>query len=288
VPALRGRDRARRAEADATIPATAPDNTTFAPGLRLLPSDLREDAYRLYSLLRKLDDLVDEDQLDAAERVQAVEQWVQGKPTTTPETQLLTDLSRRHRMPAEAILDFCRAMRHDIARQTIQTEDDLERYCQRAGGSVGIMIARILGLTGHTGEAKMAMLGRAMQRTNIARDIDEDASHGRLYVAQSTIERFGPPRPGVRAALLRDQISRADALYDQAADAVSMLPRGKRAMALSIALYREILRQIERQGYGKRPGCVAVPAWRRQALIVKHRLPILSGLNSVDCSRRLR
>lgn len=253
--------------------AIAPDNTTFAPGLRLLPTDLREDAYRLYSLLRKLDDLVDEDQPNAAERVQAVEQWVQDKPIRTPETQLLTDLSRRHRMPTQAILDFCRAMRHDIARETIYTEDDLERYCQRAGGSVGIMIARILGVTGEAGEAKMATLGRAMQRTNIARDIDEDASHHRVYIAQTTIERFGPPAPGARADLLRDQIARADALYDQTADAVTLLPRGRRAMALSTALYREILRQIEREGYGKRPGSVVVPAWRRNLLIAQHRLP---------------
>lgn len=277
MPAFRRRDRSHCGDAIAPAAATAPDGTTFAPGLRLLPPDLRADAYRLYNLLRKLDDLVDEDQPDASERVLAVEEWVQGKLITTPETQQLTDLSQRHRMPAGAILDFCRAMRHDIARETIHTEDDLERYCQRAGGSVGIMIARILGVTGEAGEAKMATLGRAMQRTNIARDIDEDATHGRLYIAQATIERFGPPVPGARTNLLRNQISRADSLYDQAADAVTLLPRGKRAMALSIALYREILRQIEREGYGQRPGRVVVPTWRRNLLIIKHRLPVISA-----------
>lgn len=271
--ALHGRGRSRRVDLDAITAAIAPNNTTFAPGLRLLPADLREDVYRLYSLLRKLDDLVDEDQPEAAERVAAIEQWVQGKPILTRETQLLNDLSQRHQMPADAIMDFCRAMRHDIARESIHTEVDLERYCQHAGGSVGIMIARILGVADAVGDAKMATLGRAMQRTNIARDIDEDAQHSRVYIAQTTIDLFGPPIPGARTDLLRDQIARADALYDQAADATSLLTRGRRAMALSTALYREILRQIERDGYGKRPGCTVVPAWRRNLLIAKHRLP---------------
>lgn len=276
-----GASRERRdepdADADSAITATAPDDTTFAPGLRLLPADLQEDAYRLYSVLRKLDDLVDEDQPNAADRVRAVERWAESESVKTPETALLADLSRHHQMPTEAILDFCRAMWHDIAREVIQTEEDLERYCQRAGGSVGIMIGRILGVTGTAAEAKMATLGRAMQRTNIARDIDEDAAQGRCYVAQSTIERFGPPTPGARADLLRDQIARADALYDQATDAAALLPRGKRAMALSVALYREILRQIERDGYGKRRGCAVVPTWRRKLLIAKYRLSILLG-----------
>ena len=116
----------------------------------------------------------------------------------------------------------------------------------------------------------MATLGRAMQRTNILRDMDEDAAHGRLYIARSTIERFGAPTPGARAELVRDQIARADDLYEEAADATSLLARGQRSMALCTTLYREILRQIERDGYGCTPGRTTVPAWRRRLLIAKH------------------
>jgi phytoene synthase len=163
-------------------------------------------------------------------------------------------------------------MRHDIARADIHTEDDLELYCQRAGGSVGIMLARILGSSRPGAEAKMATLGRAMQRTNILRDIDEDATRDRAYIARSTIERFGAPTPGARADLLRDQIARADELYEQAAGATSLLARGQRGMELCTTLYREILRQIERDGYGRTPGRAVVPVWRRQLLIAEHRL----------------
>ncbi|MGA9877102.1 MAG: squalene/phytoene synthase family protein [Solirubrobacteraceae bacterium] len=249
-----------------------PDQSTLAPGLRLLPISIRSDVYGLYDVLRKLDDLVDNDQPQAAQRLDAVEAWARGEPADTYETRILTDLSQRHKLPKHALLEFCQGMRHDIAHAVIHTEEDLELYSQRAGGSVGIMLTRLLGSTHPEAETKMATLGRAMQRTNILRDIDEDATHNRLYIAQSTIKRFGAPVPGARADLIRDQIARADALYEQANEATSMLASGQRGMALCTTLYREILRQIERAGYGRTPGRVVVPAWRRSLLIARHRL----------------
>ena len=250
----------------------APDQSTLAPGLRLLPSSVRSDVYRLYDVLRKLDDLVDEDQPEAAQRLDAVEAWTRGEPADTYETRILDDLVQRHELPKHALLEFCQGMRHDITREVIHTEEDLELYSQRAGGSVGIMLARLLGRAHPEAETKMATLGRAMQRTNILRDIDEDVTHNRLYIAQSTIERFGAPIPGARADLIRDQIVRADELYEQAKGATSMLASGQRGMALCTILYREILRQIERAGHGQNPGRVVVPGWRRRLLIVRHHL----------------
>ena len=148
----------------------APDQSTLAPGLRLIPSNVRSDVYRLYDVLRKLDDLVDDDQPEAAQRLDAVEAWTRGEPPDTYETHVLADLAQRHELPKQALLDFCHGMRHDIARAVIYTEEDLELYSQRAGGSVGIMLARLLGSTNPETERKMATLGRAMQRTNILRE----------------------------------------------------------------------------------------------------------------------
>jgi 15-cis-phytoene synthase len=249
----------------------APDKSTFAPAVRLLPRDIRDDVRKLYRILRTLDDIVDEHQPQAEERVRAVERWAQNQPAETPETRLLSDLARRHALPRQALREFCQGMRHDLDNSSITTEEELELYCQRAGGSVGIMLARLLRTTRNDSEEKMATLGRAMQRTNILRDIDEDAAHGHIYIAQNTIERYGPPTPGARADLLRDQIARADSLYEQAAQAPSGLARGQKAMALSAALYREILRQIERRD-DEHTQRATVPAWRRRLLIVKHHL----------------
>jgi phytoene synthase len=251
------------------VSALAPDATTFAPGMRLLKRTLRTDVYRLYRVLRTVDDLVDEDQPQASQRVDALEQWATSQRESSPETRILSDLARRYPLSPCALLDFCRAMRHDIARDTVNTEDDLELYCQRAGGSVGIMVSSLLGISEPEHLAKMATLGRAVQRTNILRDIDEDLASQRVYIARTTIDRFGDPLPGARAELLRNQITVADELYEKAA--ITPRSRPQRAVALSAALYREILRQIEREGHGREPGRVTVPVWRGKMLVAKHR-----------------
>ncbi len=248
------------------------DTSTFSAGIRLLPGDLQADARNLYRVLRTIDDLVDDESPQAEHRVEAIERWARGQQADTPETSILADLSRRYPLPPGALIEFCQGMRNDLAHTVIETEDDLERYCQYVGGAVGVVLARIFGTSHPDGESKMASLGRAFQRTNILRDIDEDHAHGRLYVARTAIERFGFPLPGARKELLCDQIARADHLYDEGLEAIPLLSRGRRGMALSTALYREILRQIERDGYGRTHGRVTVPAWRRRLLISKYRI----------------
>lgn len=239
----------------------------------MLPPDVRADARRLYQLLRTVDDLVDDRDPRAASRVDAIERWARDEqPADTPETHILADLARRHPVAREAVIEFCAGMHHDLAGATIDTEEDLERYCQRVGGAVGVILAGMLGGAQRECVRRMAILGRAVQRTNILRDIDEDHEHGRLYIARSTIERFGFPAPGAREALLRDQIARADDLYEEGLGAVAMLPRGGQAIALATALYREILRQIEREGYGRTLGRATVPRWRTRWLTVEHSL----------------
>jgi phytoene synthase len=250
---------------------SALDTSTFSACVRLLPADLRADTQRFHRMLRTIDDLVDDEDPQAEQRVEAIECWARGEETDTPETRTLADLSQRHPLPPEALIEFCQGMRHDLAHTVIETEEDLECYCQRVGGAVGVMLAGIFGTRHPDCERKMAILGRAFQRTNILRDIDEDHAHGRLYIARTTIERFGFPLPGAREELLRDQIARTDRLYDEGLGAISLLARGRRSMALSVGLYREILRQIERDGYGRMPGRVTVPAWRQRLLMARHR-----------------
>jgi phytoene synthase len=254
-----------------TAAPLTPDESTLAPGIRLLPRESREDVYRLYDILRTLDDLVDDRQPEAEERVEAVERWAEGEDVDTYETRRLKQLEERHALPKGAFVDFCAGMRHDIERRVIHDEEDFERYAQQAGGSVGVMLACLLGGHGPEAEAKMSALGRAMQRTNILRDIDEDTVHGRVYIARSAIERFGEPLPGARAELLREQIARADELFDEAEDGLRLLARGRFGMTVCTILYREILRQLERD---------VVPVWRRRMLVARCRLgslPVRAG-----------
>jgi phytoene synthase len=252
--------------------STALDTSTFDACVRLLPGDLRSDIRMLYQVLRTIDDLVDDQDPQAEQRVEAIERWARSREVDSPETRILTNLSKRHILPSEAIIEFCRGMRHDLAHAEIATDTELEQYCQQVGGAVGVMLARIFGNSDPHCDRKMATLGRAAQRTNILRDIDEDHAHGRVYLPRTAIERFGLPTPGAREKLLRDQIAHADQLYEDGREAISLLPRGQRSMALAVSLYREILRQIEREGYGRTAGRVTLPMWRKYLLVFRNRL----------------
>jgi 15-cis-phytoene synthase len=240
--------------------------SSFTAAARLLAPALRDDVELAYGVFRSLDDLVDDGAPDAASRVAAVAAWAtSASGPMTPETQVLDRLARRHPIPRDAVADFCAGMRHDLAHTGVPTERDVDRYCYRVAGTVGLVMAALLGAPADEETRACAIsLGIAMQRTNILRDIDEDAAAGRIYISDEARARHGwSLRPGERAALVRAQIARADELYDDGLMGLHHLREGRAAIALAAGLYREILREIERSGLGRRPGRVVVAAPRK-------------------------
>lgn len=246
---------------------------TFALACRLLPKEIRDDVYLLYLVFRTLDDLVDDGHPEAAARLAAVEAWCCGGVPATTEARILDELDRRHTLPRDALLDFCAGMRGDLDHVPPATEVDADRYCYRVAGTVGVVMTALLGVRDaadpvRTREAAAA-LGIAMQRTNILRDLDEDAAAGRRYVSDEAVAAFGPPVPGDRSALLRDQIARADARYAEGLAGLPGLRSGTPAIRAAAAMYREILRQLERDGLGVRPGRAVVPRARKLVLVAR-------------------
>ena len=160
-------------------------------------------------------------------------------------------------------------MRDDLQPPRIATEADLDLYCYRVAGAVGELMTAILGVTRDDAWGAARALGLAMQRTNVLRDVDEDLANGRVYLAAETLRRFGVDdlRTADRSALYRDQIARADALYDEGLAGVDALVHGGRAIAAAGRMYREILRQIEREGLGARRTRAVVPRRRKLVLV---------------------
>jgi phytoene synthase len=274
---------------------------TFAVAARLLPRAQREDVELLYLVLRTLDDLVDleaagPEDPSAVGRLEAVEAWARDPATApaadltpwpaspgveltpgvrvTPEVRILADLARRHpSLPRDAIADFTDGMRQDLRGPTFETEAELDEYCYRVAGTVGRLMAAILGADGPDTDAAARSLGIAMQRTNVLRDIDEDLAHGRCYLPARSLERHGIPDAGAlvhadRRALLREEIALADAAYDRGMAGIGQLRHGRRSVRVAAHLYREILRQIERDGMGRRrPHRAVVPRSRKLVVI---------------------
>lgn len=273
---------------------------SFSLAARLLPNQIRNDVELLYLVLRTLDDLVDIDvraggsTRDAAERrIAAIEAWASGEeigapaggaPEVSRELLILDDLARRHPdLPRDAVHDFLAGMRADLAGPRIATDEEAAHYCYQVAGTVGRLMASMLGVTpGREREADRAAraLGSAMQRTNILRDIDEDLANGRVYLSAASLRahNIDPAatsgstslRDADRGELLRDEIARADAEYDEGLNGIRYLQHGGRSIRAAALLYREILRQIERDGYGaRRPHRPVVGRARKAALLAR-------------------
>ena len=294
---LRPEIRALLPEARQTINRVA---RSFSLAARLLPNQIRNDVELLYLVLRTLDDLVDVDvraggsTRDAAERrIAAIEAWASGEgigataanaPEVSRELLILDDLARRHPdLPRDAVHDFLAGMRADLAGPQIETDQDAAHYCYQVAGTVGRLMASMLGVApSHEREADRAAraLGSAMQRTNILRDIDEDLANGRVYLSAASLRahNIDPAaasgstslRDADRGELLRDEIARADTEYDEGLNGIRYLTHGGRSIRAAALLYREILRQIERDGYGaRRPHRPVVGRARKAALLAR-------------------
>ncbi len=260
---------------------------TFDLAACLLPADLRRDVRRLYLVLRTLDDLVDDDDDAASVELARVAGWARGASARGPLASILDDLALRYPgLPRDAVADFCTGMENDLAGPNLRTEGDLDVYCYRVAGTVGRLMAALLG---HRPGASVATdlgarrLGAAMQRTNILRDLVEDARRGRVYLPDEAFIRAGLdpsaklelvrdlPRldRATRTALLSVDIGRADADYERGLAAAPLLARGRRSIVAAGMLYREILRQIEREGFAASDRRAVVPRGRKALLILR-------------------
>jgi phytoene synthase len=278
-------------EAQATINRVA---RSFALAARFLPRDVRDDINLLYLALRRLDDLVDLEapsgsaqRADAARRLAAIRTWLNSGAIDTAggdELAIFVDLQRRTpSLPTDAIGAFLDGMEGDLAGPVMESDADLDLYCYQVAGTVGRLMAALLGVReGDSSQADLAAraLGGAMQRTNILRDIDEDLANGRVYLPASALRRAGLDpaatsgptslRDGDRHDLYKAEIVRADADYEAGAAGIRFLQNGGRSIRVAAHLYREILRQIERDGFGvRRPHRPVVGRVRKAAALVR-------------------
>ena len=278
-------------EAQATINRVA---RSFALAARFLPRDVRDDINLLYLALRRLDDLVDLEapsgsaqRADAQQRLAAIRIWLSTGAVADAggdELAIFVDLQRRTpALPTDAIGAFLDGMESDLAGPVMESDADLDLYCYQVAGTVGRLMAALLGVRGgdevqadHAARA----LGAAMQRTNILRDIDEDLANGRVYLPATALRRVGLDpaaasgptslRDGDRRALYMAEIARADAEYEVGVAGIRHLLNGGRSIRVAGHLYREILRQIERDGFGlRRPHRPVVGRVRKAAALLR-------------------
>jgi phytoene synthase len=227
---------------------------SFLAASLLLPRSIAAPASALYAFCRMADDEIDRGMADGA----------------------LADVVARFAIPRvlpEALLD---GFAWDAEGRDYETLDDLHAYAARVAGTVGAMMAIIMGRRHPDVIARAVDLGIAMQLTNVARDVGEDASAGRLYLPRSWLREAGIDpeewlaRPRFTEALgrvVQRLIAAADGLYQRADGGIARLPRSCRAGILAARLlYAEIGRELERTGFDSVTRRAIVPPWRKARL----------------------
>jgi 15-cis-phytoene synthase len=175
------------------------------------------------------------------------------------ELAALRDTIDRFGVPEQPFQDLVSGMEMDVAGHRYATFADLELYCDRVAGTVGLLLCPVLGASDPRAQPAAADLGRAMQLTNILRDVREDLARGRVYLPEDELAAFGLTRDDLLRgtvddrwrAFMASQIARARVYYARAATGVRWLsgPGTQRMVKLMGALYGGILGDIEARGY---------------------------------------
>lgn len=252
---------------------------SFFTASLLLPRRVREPASVLYAFCRLADDAVDiesrQDALsDLRERLRLA---YLGRPLSSSVDRALAQVVEQHDIPRALPEALLQGLAWDAAGVRFETLGHLEEYAARVAGSVGAMMAILMQRRQPDVLARACDLGVAMQLTNIARDVGEDARIGRLYLPGDWMRDAGLDpdrwlaRPRFDSALgsvLARLLAAADRLYNRAGTGVDQLPLFCRpGIHAARLIYSEIGRQVARQGHDSVSRRAVVPASRKAALV---------------------
>lgn len=237
--------------------------SSFYAAMRILPAAQRDAMFLIYSFCRQVDDIADSE-LPAERKRADLQQWrndidaaYAGKPPSRladyPDTIKKFDLQREDFL---AVIDGMAMDAHEDIRAPDWATLDL--YCDRVASAVGRLSVNIFGMQRTHGIALAHHLGRALQLTNILRDIDEDASIGRLYLPREALTAAGitSADPAVVAAhadltkACEPVVARARQHYQEAHAIMDRTPRSAvRAPRIMGKYYGRILDLLIARGF---------------------------------------
>lgn len=237
--------------------------SSFYAGMRILPKAEREAMFAIYGFCRLVDDIADEEG-DHTERAAELAQWRRdidalydgGDPG---QAAFLAEAVRRFGLERADFMAVIDGMQMDLDRD-IRWPDfaELDLYCDRVASAVGRLSVRVFGMERDTGLALAHHLGRALQFTNILRDIDEDAAIGRVYLPKEALDAAGivPTTPEALAADARiDPAARwlavkAQRHFAEANTILGARPKGHLvAPRLMDVAYSRVLERMMSQGW---------------------------------------
>lgn len=284
------------ADLQACVALMRTGSRSFFAASRLLPSRVRPASIALYAFCRVADDIVDEAGLAPAEsrsllagRLDAI---YAGCPGSAVEDRALAAVVRQYDLPRpwlDALLD---GFAWDAAGRTYETLEEVHDYGARVAGSVGAMMCWLMGVRSPQALARACEMGVAMQLTNIARDVGDDARNGRLYLPRQWLRQAGidpeawlaaPAGSAALQSVVLRLLDEADRLYRRATLGVALLPRDCRAAILAARLiYADIGTRMRRQSIDPLRQRSVVPTARKLVLAALASARAWQGTQRVD------
>ncbi len=269
------------AEVEALVRAAG---TSFYRGMRVLPADRRAAMYAIYAFCRLVDDVADEPAPIEAKR-DGLARWrdaiaglYRGEAADAI-TRVLLAAVRRFDLRQADFLAVIDGMQMDAETVIAAPDfDTLDLYCDRVASAVGRLSVRVFGDASPAADEVAFSLGRALQLTNILRDLAEDAERGRLYLPREWLDEAGVPHDPARALAapeLRPLCVRvaaaAHAHFDAAYAAMRRCDRrAMRPARLMAATYAALLDGLEARGWTDLGHRVRVPKWRKLWIAARH------------------
>ena len=261
--------------------------TSFYWAMRLLPRQRREGMYAIYAFCREVDDIADADTpaeykfTELARWHEEIEALYEGQPRHLMARALLRPV-QCYALRKEDFLALLAGMEMD-ARGDIRAPDlaTLDLYCARVASAVGHLSVHIFGDPSAAAHAVAEALGRALQLTNILRDLAEDAARGRLYLPREILDRHGIRGTGPETILrhpalpaaCRDVAAIAEAHFRDAERAMAQCSRrAMRPAAVMAAIYRATLQALQRSGWRDPAERVGVSNSLKLWLVLRHGL----------------
>jgi phytoene synthase len=263
---------------------TAASGSSFYAAMRILPRAQRDAMFQIYSFCRQVDDIADSDG-PRPERLAALQQWrtdvdalYQGRPPERLKDYVTS--VRAFGLKREDFLAIIDGMEMDVP-QDIRAPDmaTLDLYCDRVASAVGRLSVRVFGLPENDGILLAHHLGRALQLTNILRDIDEDAGLGRLYLPREGLLHAGitsddPAKVIAERGLPKvcvPLVERAKSHFEQA-DAIMKRNsrRAVRAPRIMSKYYRAILELLIARGFAVPREPVRVNKMAKIAILLRY------------------
>jgi 15-cis-phytoene synthase len=234
---------------------------TFYAASFLLPRRIREPASALYAFCRLADDAVDDTDLPA-EGVSRLEDRLDraynGRPVNIAADRAFAATVKKFDIPRAIPQAMLEGFAWDASERRYETIEDVQAYAARVAGTVGAMMAVLMGRRSPEDLARATDLGIAMQLTNIARDVGEDARNGRLYLPRAWFKEEGldpdewlldPQFTPAISNMVTRILALASSLYERSALGIAQLPADCRpGIYAARYLYAEIGKEIERRG----------------------------------------